>query len=212
MEFRRRIGQLLVAAAQEHGLQQMNVGRTLLRGQPHRGRARPLRSERAHPARQDAAAARRGRHDPRPGVRSERFHPSQATQILSQRIGKDASQGSIFSSLLEMKDFVTGLPLACQPDPGRGRQRRARGQGEARSTRSWSWRASRRSPIASRSGLILAALIVGASLLMRVETSFRLFGYPGLAMLCFLAAAAGGFWLVVHVAIKDYKDRHDVRR
>src|SRR5262249_34835150 len=41
-------------------------------------------------------------------------------------------------------------------------------------------------------GLVLAALIVGAALLMRVPTNFQLFGYPGLAMICFLAAAAGG--------------------
>src|SRR5437879_9236414 len=38
-------------------------------------------------------------------------------------------------------------------------------------------------------GLVLAALIVGAALLMRVETSFRLFGYPGLPMIFFLLAA-----------------------
>jgi ubiquinone biosynthesis protein len=47
---------------------------------------------------------------------------------------------------------------------------------------------------------------------MQVETSFRLFGYPGLAMLFFLAAATGGLWLVVHVAIRDYKDRQNTRR
>ena len=39
----------------------------------------------------------------------------------------------------------------------------------------------------------LAGLIVGASLLMRVTTSFQLFGYPGLGILCFIAATAGGF-------------------
>ena len=38
-------------------------------------------------------------------------------------------------------------------------------------------------------GLVLAALIIGAALLMRVPTSFQLFGYPGLAIICFLAAA-----------------------
>jgi ubiquinone biosynthesis protein len=61
-------------------------------------------------------------------------------------------------------------------------------------------------------GLILAALIIGASLLMRVETSFRLFGYPGLAILCFLFAAAGGFWLVVNIFIQDYKDKKKIKR
>ena len=54
-------------------------------------------------------------------------------------------------------------------------------------------------------GIILAALIIGASLLMRVETSFRLFGYPGLAMLFFLAAAGGGFWLLLSIHAHDRK-------
>lgn len=52
-------------------------------------------------------------------------------------------------------------------------------------------------------GLVLAALIVGAALLMRVETPFRIFGYPGLAMLCFLAAAAGALVLVGQILAHD---------
>lgn len=32
-------------------------------------------------------------------------------------------------------------------------------------------------------GLILAALIVGAAMLMRVDTSFRIWSYPGLAII-----------------------------
>jgi hypothetical protein len=54
-------------------------------------------------------------------------------------------------------------------------------------------------------GILLAALIMGASLLMQIQTSFRVFGYPGLAILCFLAAAAGGFWLVVSILIQDQR-------
>jgi hypothetical protein len=45
-------------------------------------------------------------------------------------------------------------------------------------------------------GLVLAALIVGAALLMSVQTEFRIFGYPGLAMLCFTGAAIGGVVLL----------------
>jgi ubiquinone biosynthesis protein len=52
-------------------------------------------------------------------------------------------------------------------------------------------------------GLLLAALVIGAAMLMRVETSFRLFGYPGLAMLFFLAAAGGGLWLVFNILSSD---------
>jgi hypothetical protein len=52
-------------------------------------------------------------------------------------------------------------------------------------------------------GLLLASLIVGAAMLMRVETRFRLFGYPGFAMLFFLAAAAGGIWLALNILSSD---------
>ena len=52
-------------------------------------------------------------------------------------------------------------------------------------------------------GLILAALIVGATLLMQVPTRFRILGYPGLAILFFLAAALGGVALVVSILVSD---------
>ena len=56
-------------------------------------------------------------------------------------------------------------------------------------------------------GLVLAALIVGAALLMQVPTSFRLLGYPGLAILCFLAAGAGGVALVGSIVLNDHRSR-----
>ena len=40
-------------------------------------------------------------------------------------------------------------------------------------------------------GLLLAALIIGAAMLMQVETSFRILGYPGFAILFFFLAACG---------------------
>lgn len=50
-------------------------------------------------------------------------------------------------------------------------------------------------------GIILAALIIGASLLMRVETTFRIFGYPGMAILFFLMAAIGGIVLIIRTIL-----------
>ncbi len=41
-------------------------------------------------------------------------------------------------------------------------------------------------------GILLAALIVGAALMFRVETSFQLLGYPGIAMILFAFATIGG--------------------
>jgi predicted unusual protein kinase regulating ubiquinone biosynthesis (AarF/ABC1/UbiB family) len=56
-------------------------------------------------------------------------------------------------------------------------------------------------------GLILASLIVGASMLMRVETSFRIFGYPGFAMIFFLLAAVAGLGLAFTIVMTDVKAR-----
>lgn len=45
-------------------------------------------------------------------------------------------------------------------------------------------------------GLLLAAMIVGAAMLMNIESSFTLLGYPGLAILIFLGAALGAMGLI----------------
>jgi predicted unusual protein kinase regulating ubiquinone biosynthesis (AarF/ABC1/UbiB family) len=56
-------------------------------------------------------------------------------------------------------------------------------------------------------GLIVASLIVGAAMLMRVETSFRIWGYPGFAMIFFLLAAAAGIGLAFTILFYDEKRR-----
>src|SRR5690606_31749486 len=48
-------------------------------------------------------------------------------------------------------------------------------------------------------GLVLAALIIGAAMLMRVETAFTILGYPALAMLLFLGVVVGGVALLYNI-------------
>jgi ubiquinone biosynthesis protein len=123
-------------------------------------------------------------------------------EILTRRMKEDLSQGSIFGALLEMKTFVSGLP---------GRLNRVlenfgspEFQVTIKSTES-DRLIEAMQKIANRisAGIVLAALILGAALLMRVETSFRVLGYPGLAMICFAAAAGGGAWLVISTFLAD---------
>ncbi|SMO93849.1 ABC1 kinase family protein [Gracilimonas mengyeensis] len=52
-------------------------------------------------------------------------------------------------------------------------------------------------------GLIIAATIIGAAMLMNVPTDFTVFGYPGLAMIFFLLAATGGVLLTYYIIFKD---------
>ena len=131
-------------------------------------------------------------------------------EFMSERMKKDVSKGNVLSTALEMKDFLVGLPQRLN----RIMDAVANNDVEVK-VKSVDVKhvMDGMQKIANRitTGLVLAALIVGASLLMRVQTSFTLFGYPGLAILCFLAAAAGGFWLVLSIFIQDYKDKKKIK-
>ncbi len=52
-------------------------------------------------------------------------------------------------------------------------------------------------------GLIIAAMIIGAAMLMQVPTTFRILGYPGLAMIFFMVAAMAGFVFMYNIIFKD---------
>ncbi len=54
-------------------------------------------------------------------------------------------------------------------------------------------------------GLVLSALIIGAAMLMNIESRFTIFGYPGLAIILFLAAAIGGMILVGNIFLGEMK-------
>jgi predicted unusual protein kinase regulating ubiquinone biosynthesis (AarF/ABC1/UbiB family) len=56
-------------------------------------------------------------------------------------------------------------------------------------------------------GLVVAALIVGAALIMRIPTRSRLFGYPTIAIVLFLVAAVAGLWLLVSIQLGDLPQR-----
>lgn len=130
----------------------------------------------------------------------------QASTILRQRMLKSIAPGEIFGSMIEVKEFIQRLP---------GRINRildAVVKNEVRvkvDVFDEGLMIAGIQKIANRitMGLILAALIVGAALLMRVETSFRLLGYPGFAIVCFLLAAGGGIALVFTILLSDEKSR-----
>ncbi len=60
-------------------------------------------------------------------------------------------------------------------------------------------------------GLIIAALLVGSSLMMRVPTQFTILGYPVLAVLGYLAAAIAGLYLVISTLLQDHRDQERAR-
>jgi len=143
------------------------------------------------------------------------FNPNAAvrkhvTDILNQRMTKQFTTGRVFSTVLEMKDFMGQLPMKL----GRIMDTLADPQIQLRVRQRDTHlflQGIHRTANRITAGLILAALIVGAALLMRVPTEFQLFGYPGLAMIFFMGAAAGGLLLLFNIFIQDRKSSRKVK-
>jgi len=129
-----------------------------------------------------------------------------AGEITSERMRRSASPSHMFSALTEFKEFVEQLPARANKILDLVASNEMRVKVETIDERLVIEGAEK---IANRItlGLILAALIVGAALLMQIQTSFRILGYPGLAMLCFLAAAAGGLMLILNILVQDRRTR-----
>ena len=138
------------------------------------------------------------------------FNPNAAVRknvatILNQRMWKSISPNNIAASILDIKDFVGTLPskLSRILDSVSNADLEVKIKVVDVPLLMAAFH-----KIANRitSGLVLAALIVGASLLMQVQTKFTILGYPGFAMICFIAAAAGGFHLVISIFFHDHRD------
>ncbi|HLX71433.1 MAG TPA: AarF/UbiB family protein [Verrucomicrobiae bacterium] len=134
-----------------------------------------------------------------------------ASKLLNRRVKGLVTEGKLFSSMLEAKQFVGALPARLNKILD------AVGNAEIDvklKPVETQFLIESFQKVANRitTGLILASLIIGAALLMRVQTSFQIFGYPGLAILCFLAAAAGGVWLLFNIMWQDHKSKHESRR
>ena len=133
-----------------------------------------------------------------------------AADITRGQISRELSLSSLFSTAVELKNFVQYLPGRVN----RILDRLADNELEVRVDAIDETRLMEgMQKVANRItlGLVLAALIVGAALLMDVPTSFQLFGYPGLAIMLFLAAAAGGAVLAVTILANDIRAKRKAR-
>ena len=127
-----------------------------------------------------------------------------AGEITQQNMSRDMSLGSLFSAAVDVKNFVQQLPGRVNRilDVVANNELKVKVDSiDETKLMEGMQKVANRITV----GLVLAALIVGAALLMNVETSFVLFGYPGLAILLFLGAAAGGLMLVASILMTDIK-------
>ena len=126
----------------------------------------------------------------------------QSVPLMRKRMIKSASPGTVLSTMLEAKHFAERLPGRVNRvlDALAGNQLRFKVEMiDEGAVIDGLQKVANRIAL----GLVLAALIVAAAVIMQVPTSFRLFGYPGLAMILFIMAAGGGAMLAVQIVVHD---------
>jgi predicted unusual protein kinase regulating ubiquinone biosynthesis (AarF/ABC1/UbiB family) len=142
------------------------------------------------------------------------FTPTEALRrhaMELMRAGTKPSLSGMLGTLMDARDFAEQLP---------GRVNRAL---EAVSTGQFELKVNAFDEaellrglhkVANRivTGIVLAALIVGAALLARVRGGPRIMGYPAVAFVLFLAAALCGTWLLISIVVSDRRMKHRVGR
>jgi ubiquinone biosynthesis protein len=127
---------------------------------------------------------------------------NESTGILARKMLQSIEPSNILSHVVELKEFVERLPRRVNKildNIGNNEFKIDIDAIDERIVLDGLQKVANRITL----GLVLAALIVGAALMMRVETSFQILGYPGLPMIFFLMAAVAGIILVVSIVFYD---------
>ena len=126
----------------------------------------------------------------------------QLVTMARRRMWRTATPGSAFRTLSESREFLSQLPARLNRilDTVANNELRVNVDAidETELIKGFQKIANR---IAG--GLLVAALIIGAAMMMQIPTRFTVFGYPGLAMIFFLLAAAGGVWMLWTILSSD---------
>lgn len=137
------------------------------------------------------------------------FSPSEvikrhATEILQSRLRP--SRERLFAAALEAREFVEELPARVNKLMDAAASGDLRMKVDAIDEKAF---LTGLQQLANRitMGLVLAALIIGAAMLTQVDTSATVFGYPALAIVCFLLASLGGAALLWSIAVGDRRQR-----
>ena len=137
-----------------------------------------------------------------PGFDVNRHLRDESAQLMQERMRRSMSESNLYTAAIETREFLEQLPNRVNRMLDAVIENKVRLNVELIDEGAIITGLQK---VANRItlGLLLAALIVGAAMLMRVETSFRILGYPGFAMLFFLVAAGGAMWLAFNILRSD---------
>jgi ubiquinone biosynthesis protein len=132
---------------------------------------------------------------------------SNAATLMQRRLLKSLSPTTVFSTVLEAKEFAEQLPRRIN----RVLESLASSQLKLKvemidegAVMDGLQKVANRITL----GLVLAALILSAAMMMRIDSGFRVMGYPGFPTVLFLIASSIGLWLVFHIVTSDHVPKH----
>ncbi len=143
-----------------------------------------------------------------PGFEPTAVIRQRATEILQRNLMKSMTPANLISGVVEVKEFAEKLPSRINKildTVGNNELKLNVDAIDEKAIVEGFQKVANRITL----GLILAALIVGAAMLMRVETSFRIFGYPGFPLIFFAIAAIAGIALMISIVFTDVKARRN---
>jgi ubiquinone biosynthesis protein len=125
-----------------------------------------------------------------------------ATELMRKKMLQSASPANMLATAIDAKEFAEKLPSRINQvmDALAEGQLTLNVQGidEKELMRGVQKLANRLT-----TGMVVAALVIGAALIMRIDVRPKLFGYPALAIILFALAAAAAAWLLISIAVSD---------
>lgn len=133
-----------------------------------------------------------------------------AEQLMAQKLAQKFHPRNFYPALLDLNQLVLDLPHRMREildTTAAGRLTFAMKLSQAEEFLAGMHKIANRITI----GVVIAALLVSSSMMMRVPTNFAIFGYPGLAVIGYLLASAAAFYLIVSTILMDRKDRENAK-
>lgn len=129
-----------------------------------------------------------------------------AEQLMGQKIAQKFNPRNFYAALLDLNQFALDLPHRAREIvdlTAAGRLSFGIKLTQAEEFLAGIHKIANRITV----GVIIAALLISSSMMMRVPSRFNLLGYPGLAVVGYLIAAIAGIYLVVSILMRDREDR-----
>lgn len=133
-----------------------------------------------------------------------------AERLMTQKLQQKFHPHNFYSALLDLNQLVLDLPHRAREildETAAGRLTFGIKVAQAEEFLAGMHKIANRITV----GVVIAALLVASSMMMRVPTPFTIFGYPGVAMLGYLAAVIAAVSLIISTFLADHKDQESAK-